>query len=79
MDADERRRRMNVAHDEDDSFFLTTAAITIFSRELAFKAHDAEMAPPRGEISFCELADCGSGTHITIIEGVVLTFAYGDH
>jgi ribosomal-protein-alanine N-acetyltransferase len=31
----------------------------------AFKTHDAEMSPARGEIGFSQLADCGLGTHFT--------------
>ena len=52
MDADERRLRMDIAVDKSDGFFAPR-----IGPSPALKAHNAEMAPTRGEIGFGNLAD----------------------
>lgn len=63
VNAYERWRSVDVAQNERDSFFLAAILCAVLGRKLAFKAHDAEVAPARGEIGFSVLVDDGSRTH----------------
>jgi len=67
MDTHQRRSGVNVPEDKRDSFFLTAigggAGI-----KMAFKAHNAEVPPARGEIGFSHFVKCEIGTHVNIID-----------
>ncbi len=58
---------MDVSEDKRDSFFL--AAVGGRTRiEMAFKAHNAEVSPARGKVSFSHFVECEIGTHVFIID-----------
>ena len=68
MDPHQRRRCLDIAQHQRHGLFL--AAVSGRTRiEMAFKAHNAEVSPARGEISFSHLAESEIGTHTSIIEG----------
>jgi hypothetical protein len=54
MNPDERRLGVNVSHHQGNGFLRAAVAT-----EEAFKAHDAEMSPARGEVGFGKFADGG--------------------
>ena len=64
MDPNQRRDRMDIAHDKGYGSF--DAAIVA---NMAFKTEDAKVSPSSREIRFSHLANCGFGTHLSIIEG----------
>src|SRR6185312_2290386 len=68
VNAYQRWRSMDVAQNQRDGLFLTAILGAVSRWKLAFKAHDAEVSPARGEIGFGMLADDGCRTHISIIE-----------
>ena len=65
MDAEQRRRGMDISHDQGDGVFV---ASRLGSAEFAAKAIDAELAPASGEVGGCDLSDRFGG-HISIIAG----------
>jgi len=64
MDPNQRWSRMDIAHDKSYGSFNPAIVANV-----AFKTEDAEVSPARGKISFSDLANCGLGTHLSIIEG----------
>ncbi len=70
----QRRRRVDVSHHQGDSFFSAAVADGRFMTELAFKTHNTEEPPARGEIGFGELVENEFGTHTSIIgQRVIVT------
>ena len=65
MDTEQRRRGVDVSHDQGDCVLF---ASQLGSAEFAAKAVDAELAPASGEISGRDLSDLFGG-HINIIAG----------
>jgi hypothetical protein len=68
--AHQRRRCMDVPHHQGDSFFSAAVADGRIMTELAFKTHNAEEPPARGEIGFGQLVQNELGTHKSIIDGM---------
>ena len=64
VNAYQRRSRMDIAHHHGNGLFCATVAV-----KQAFKAHDAEVSPTRGEIGFGKFADGVFCTHGFIIDG----------
>ena len=64
MNANQRSHRMDIAHDKGDGSFNPAIVAN-----MAFKTKDAKVSPARRKISFSQLANCGFGTHLSIIEG----------
>src|SRR5215471_9811639 len=63
MDPNQRRSRMDIAHDKSYGSFNPAIVANV-----AFKTEDAKLPPATGKISFSHLANCGFGTHLSIID-----------
>ncbi len=64
VDAHQRGRGMDVAHDERDGGFLAAFAAGV---KMALKSENAEFAPASGEVGFRDLVDELRWSHILII------------
>ena len=76
MDTHQRRRGVNIPEDKRDSFFLTAIGGGT-GIKMAFKAHNAEVSPARGEIGLSHFVKSKVRAHASIIECTVVTSAYG--
>jgi hypothetical protein len=74
MDAHQRRRGLEVAHDQGDGLFLLRRSVAALvrgdGRIDALEAENAEMSPARREIRVGDLTNGGNG-HTSIIEAWV--------
>ena len=67
MDPHQRRRGVDIAQHQGHGLFLAAVGGGT-GIKMAFKAHNAEVSPARGEVSFSHFVECEIGTHVFIID-----------